>query len=47
MLRKALSDEHQALLCLKLCSETEEVPHTPQHNFEPKNNLEAESIFNL
>ena len=25
MLRRALSDEHQALLCLKLCSEMEEV----------------------
>ena len=25
MLRRALSDEHQALLCLKLCSDMEEV----------------------
>ena len=25
VLRRALSDEHQALLCLKLCSDMEEV----------------------
>ena len=47
MLRKALSDEHQALLCLKLCSETEEVPPTlPTQLWTQKNSrLNQSSIF--